>query len=184
MKRDNIDKLFEDLQTNFDLEMPEPNHELRFLEKLTSKKNVIENRPKRSFHKPFLALAASIVLCFGLFILLQNKPELNGLAGVSPELSQTQDFFTAAIRSELNKINAQRSPENETVVSDALKQMALLEKNYSRLKIDLRDSGNDKRVIYAMISNFQSRIDLLEHVLKSIAELKQFNPSTQNQLTL
>lgn len=184
MKRDNIDKLFEDLHSDFDLEMPETNHELRFLDKLTSKKNVVENTPKRSFQKPFLAIAASIVLCFGLFILLQNKPEVNGLASVSPELSQTQDFFTAAITSELNKIKAQRSPENETVVSDALKQMELLEKNYSRLKLDLKNSGNDKRVIYAMISNFQSRIDLLEHVLKSIEELKQLNPSPQNQMTL
>lgn len=57
--------------------------------------------------------------------------------------------------------------------------MELLEKNYENLKIDLKESGNDKRVIYAMISNFQSRIDLLENVLKTIENLKTLKPTTQ-----
>lgn len=106
------------------------------------------------------------------------------MASVSPELSQTQDFFTAAIALELNKIKSQRGPENGILVSDALKQMTFLEKNYERLKLDLTESGNDHRVIYAMISNFQSRIDLLENVLISIEHVKEFNQSEQTQITL
>ena len=185
MKEDTIERLFKGLQNDFDIEIPESDHEQRFLEKLKSNKaQVIDKKPKRRFYKPFMAIAASIVLCFGLLFVLQSKPEMSGLASVSPELSQTQDFFTAAITSELNKIRDQRNPENEILVSDALKQMELLEKNYERLKIDLKESGNDKRVIYAMISNFQSRIDILENVLKSIEDFKQLKKPEQNQMTL
>ncbi|MGV8812648.1 MAG: hypothetical protein ACOH2D_00935 [Gelidibacter sp.] len=184
MKEDNLDRLFKNLENEFDNEMPEDEHEQRFLGRLKSNSNVSDKKPKRTFYKPFLAIAASIVLCFGLFFFIHNKPQENGLASVSPELSQTKDFFTAAITSELNKIRDQRSPENEMMVSDALKQMELLEKNYERLKIDLKDSGNDKRVIYAMISNFQSRIELLENVLKTIEDIKQLKEVKQNQMTL
>ncbi|MGC1631406.1 MAG: hypothetical protein WA749_04755 [Gelidibacter sp.] len=184
MKEDNLDRLFKNLDNDLDIEMPEDGHEHRFLDKLTSNRNVSDKKIKRTFYKPFLAIAASIIICFGLFFFLQNKPQENGLASVSPELSQTQDFFTAAITSELNKIRVERSPENELLISDALKQMELLEKNYERLKIDLIDSGNDKRVIYAMISNFQSRIDLLENVLKTIEDIKRLKQVKQNQMTL
>ncbi|RXJ51370.1 hypothetical protein [Gelidibacter gilvus] len=185
MKTDEIEELFRDLKHEFDVETPELGHQQRFLDKLNSiNTNVVDNVPKRKSYTVILSIAASIMMFLGLFIFLQNKMEVNDLAGVSPELSQTQDFFTTAISSELNKIKAQRSPENEILVSDALKQMELLEKNYERLKLDLKESGNDKRVIYAMISNFQSRIDILENVLKSIENLKEFKQLEQTQMTL
>ena len=184
MKKDTIEMVFGNLEGDLDIEMPTFGHEQRFLNKLTAEKNIANKTKKKlSFYKPLLALAASIVLCFGLFVLLKNRPEVQGLASVSPELSQTQDFFTATITSELNKIKDRRSSDNETLVSDALKQMELLEKNHERLKIDLKESGHDKRVIYAIINNFQSRIDLLENLITAIENLK-INQSQQNQMTL
>lgn len=184
MKEDNIDQLFKNLENDFDTENPLLGHEQRFLKKLKTKKNSLDDKPKHFDYRSYMAIAASVILFFGVFLFLQNKPEINGLASVSPELSQTQDFFTSAITSELNKIKDQRSPDNEMLVVDALKQMELLEKNYERLKIDLKQSGNDKRVIYAMISNFQSRIKILENVLKTIEDVKQFKHPEQNQMTL
>lgn len=185
MKTDKLEELFRDLENEFDLEAPESGHQQRFLDKLNSiNTNTVEKVSKGKSYTVILSIAASIMVFLGLFIFLQNKMEVNDLASVSPELSQTQDFFTTAISSELNKIKAQRNPENEILISDALKQMELLEKNYERLKLDLKDSGKDKRVIYAMISNFQSRIDILENVLKSIENLKEFKQSEQTQTTL
>lgn len=185
MKTDNINELFKNLDGEFDIELPEAGHAQRFLDKLESNKlHDLNKKSKRSFLRPLLAIAASLLLCFGLFIFMQNRTEVNDLASVSPELSQTQDFFVAAINSELKKIKDQKSPDNEILVSDALKQMELLEKSYERLKIDLKESGNDKRVIYAMISNFQSRIEILENVLKAIEDLKTHKLSEQNQMTL
>ncbi|WP_417370099.1 hypothetical protein [Gelidibacter japonicus] len=185
METDKIEELFRNLKDEFDVETPAMGHQQRFLDRLNLKNiTKVDKIPKRKPYKAFLSIAASILICFGLFVFLQNKMEVSGLASVSPELSQTQDFFTTAINSELKKINAERSPENEVLISDALKQMELLEKNYERLKIDLKESGHDKRVIYAMISNFQSRIDILENVLTSIENLKELKHSEQNPMTL
>ena len=114
-----------------------------------------------------------------------KKFEVKDLASISPELSQTQDYFTTAINNELASLNNERTPETETIIKDALEQINLLEIEYENLKIDLTESGDDKRVIYAMISNFQNRIDLLQNVLKQIEEVKQLNNNNnENNFTI
>ena len=184
MKPDLLEEIFKNLHNDFDIEMPSPDHEERFLQKLKSEKVVPEQNSTRVSYFPYFAIAMSIIICLGIFIFLNQSSETNDLASVSPELSQTQDFFTTAITSELYKVKAQRSPENEVLVSDALKQIQLLEKNYERLMFDLKESGKDQRVIYAMINNFQSRILILENVLKTIEDIQTIKQSEQNHLTL
>ena len=63
--------------------------------------------------------------------------------------------------------------------------MEILEKEYESLKIDLTNSGDDKRVIYAMISNFQTRIDLLKNVMETIENVKQLKKNNnENSITI
>ena len=169
-----IENVFERLYDQFDFEMPEPNHQDRFLEKLMSQNKPVRNKTTNIW-KPLLAVAATIIICLGLFATLKTNKELEGLASVSPELSNTQSFFTSAIESELKALKAERSPRTNKLIEDALKQIELLEQDYEKLKADLAESGNDERVVYAMISNFQSRIDVLENVMQEIENIKQMN---------
>lgn len=182
MKTDPIDQLFKNLHGEFDFETPEEGHDLRFLNRLKEIPEVSKPTSSRVY-KYVVAMAAVLVIGLGLLTVVRPQPKTNDLASVSPQLSQTQDFFTTAITSELTKVKNQRTPENEALVSDALKQMELLEKNYERLKVDLKESGNDKRVVYAMIANLQSRIDLLQDVLNAIENLNQI-ASERTQITL
>ncbi len=175
MQKDTIDELFDNLKGEFNVNEPNKDHELRFLDKLKAN-DVASNTSKRSsgFNwRPFLAIAASLVICLSVFMTLQNEPEALDLASVSPELSETQDFFTVTIENELKKLNDERSPLTEQIITDALKQIEVLETNYQKLKTDLTESGNDQRVIYAMITNFQNRINILNTVLEQIEDVKQ-----------
>ena len=98
-------------------------------------------------------------------------------------MAKTQDFFTKAIEEELYNINEARTPETQELVEDALIQLEALEKDYQELTEDLATSGEDKRVIYAMIANFQSRIDLLNTVLEEIESIKKIkNDVYEDQL--
>ena len=82
-------------------------------------------------------------------------------------------------------LDSERTPETESIIKDALNRIDLLEKEYATLRVDLTESGDDKRVIYAMISNFQNRIDLLQNVLKQIEEVKQLNQNNnENKITI
>jgi septal ring factor EnvC (AmiA/AmiB activator) len=186
--KDNIEQLFKNLKNTFDIAEPNTGHSHRFLDKLKHQNSEIipPNSKKNSYWKPFLAVAASLVLCFSVLIVMQhgdNSPK--DLASVSPELSQTQSFFATTIAQELAALEAQRSPQTEQMVDDALNALKVLETEYSSLKLDLNDSGNDKRVIYAMIANFQNRIDILQNVLKHIEDVKNFKlHQNENNVTI
>jgi hypothetical protein len=187
MEKDNIDRLFKILENEFDIDLPNAGHQNRFLQKLNKAAAISDpkTQQKASYWRPFLAIAASVLICFSIFtVLQQQESELKDLASVSPELSRTQDFFTLAIQSELATLETERSPETEELINDALQQLNVLEADYEKLKEDLTSSGDDKRVVYAMISNFQTRIDVLNNVLKNIEDLKTFksNESVQNSL--
>lgn len=174
MKKDNIEQLFENLKNEFDVELPNLGHQDRFL----SKMSVPSSRRTFNLWKPLFAVAATLVLCFSLITILNQPHKNKDLASVSAEMSKTQDFFTSTIENELTKLNKERTPETKVLIDDALKQLKILENNYELLKKDLTESGDDKRVIYAMISNFQNRIDVLQNVLKSIDDVKQLKQIT------
>lgn len=182
MQKDTLNELFDNLKGDFDINAPSHGHENRFLEKLNANQNIALKTKKQSgFNwKPFLAIAASIVICLGLFTTLNNEPEVMDLANVSPELSETQDFFTVTIENELKKLNKERSPITEAIITDALVQIKNLETEYKKLKLDLTESRNDQRIIYAMISNFQNRIDILNIVLEEIEDIKQLKINTND----
>lgn len=187
MEKDKLYTLFENLKDEFDVENPNEGHELRFLSKLKNGEttSVKFKYSRTSFWKPLMAVAASVILCVSILTVIQNKTQTNDLASISPELSETQEFFTTAINNEIATLNNERSPKTETIINDALKQVNILETEYEKLKIDLNESGDDKRVIYAMISNFQNRIDLLKNVLKQIEEVKQLNKNyNENNITI
>lgn len=175
MKKDKIITLFKRLENDFDTEAPNSGHQNRFLEKLQRNSNQSRTLHSNWSRNSFLAVAASIIICFGLFFGFNNEQKLEGLASVSPEYSKTQSFFSNAIQTELVALKAQRSPQTNQLIDDALKQLDLLEEDYKMLKLDLTESGNDKRVIYAMIANFQSRVDVLESVMQDIENLKALN---------
>ena len=96
---------------------------------------------------------------------------------------ETQNFFTSAINEELNKLKEEASPIAQNLINDALKQIKILENDYTKLKVDLTNSGDDNRVIYAMISNFQNRIDILKNTLNQIEIVKQLKNSSHDTST-
>ncbi|WP_353778682.1 hypothetical protein [Winogradskyella sp. 3972H.M.0a.05] len=171
MNKDTIETMFDNLQNEFDIEIPNDGHEARFLMKLESDNNTTTSSSK-TYWRPLLAVAASLVICLGLFGVFNQDPEVVDLASISPEYSKTQDFFTVTLNSEIAKLEAERTPETELIINDAMDRISRLENDYEKLKIDLTESGNDRRVIYAMITNFQNRIELLQTVLNYIEQTK------------
>ncbi len=186
MKDEELDNLF--LTEAFDIEEPDAGHEERFLKKLKEETQQKE-KPKGSiinFWKPWIAIAASlvfVVLIAGSFLSNNSYKKSTDLAAISPEMKETQEFYTTAIKAELEKINTAKSPETEIIVNDALEQLQRLDTEYGQLKTDLSKSGKDKRVIFAMVSNLQQRIDILNNVLTQIEEIKELK-NNENESTI
>ncbi|MDX1470098.1 MAG: hypothetical protein R3213_01265 [Flavobacteriaceae bacterium] len=186
MKDKEIELMFNELQGHFDYEEPGNGHLNRFLDKLEKEKS-----PRRiewyswRIMAPMVSVAAALILFFGLNFMTTTEPGMQDLADVSPEMAQTQSFFVNAINTELSKIQGQRSTDTQILIDDAMEQMAILENEYKQLQEDLRESGDDQRVIFAMISNFQNRVDLLRNVLEHINQINNLkNSLNENSNTI
>ncbi|WP_452220690.1 hypothetical protein [Lacinutrix salivirga] len=176
MKKDNLDTLFETLANQFDSEAPNAGHEARFLNKLKHQNDtaIISVKKKTvSLWKPLLGIAATVTLIIVFTFGLKTETAQNDLASISPEMAETQSFFSRTIKQELQKLNEEKTPEAQQLIKDATTRLNKLEAAYDALKTDLAESGDDKRVIYAMISNFQNRIEVLQTTLQKIEEIKQ-----------
>lgn len=178
MKKDKIDELFHRLQGEFDIESPAENHERRFLDKLEN------SNSGKSYLKPLIGIAASIAILMSVFLGFQTA-KATGLATVSPEMAKTQHFYTTSIAKEMRKIEKRQTPENKALIKDAMAQMEKLETDYAQLQKDLETSGEDSRVIFAMITNFQNRINILKNLLERIENVEQLKQKThENPITI
>ena len=184
MKTDNLKDLFDEL--DFDIAEPAKDHEERFRQKLKSRSlKKTKQNGVISLWLPVMSIAATLAIAFVIFQGVFGNPLNQGteLANVSPEMKETQNFYASVIQTELENLKDQKTPETEAVINDALKQMDKLEQSYESLKKDLGKSGQDQRVIYAMISNFQQRIDLLKNVLEQVNTIKTLkNKSHENNI--
>ncbi len=180
-QKDHIETLFERLEGSFDIETPPTGHQGRFMEKLEAFNQ--QKSQKRNWWKP-LSIAASIAILFTIGFLGYNpEPNSVDLAKVSPEMEKTQSFFVTTIHQEIEKLKSLEDGDTQKLVTDALDRLEILEQDYEQLKVDLVTSGNDKRVIAAMIANFQSRIDILEQVITTIEEIKTLK-ANRNETTI
>lgn len=183
MKKDSIDNLFEAKKGALDIHEPSTGHKDRFLEKLQGQQKtpvipLSANTSKRNYWK-YVSIAASIALLVtvvGSSLFQSNQNE--ELAGFTPQLQETHDFFSSSIQMQLEEIDKITTPQTKTLVEDVMKQLAKLEKDYENLKQDLINSGNDKRVISAMIKNFKKRADLLEKVLEQMNTVNELKLQT------
>jgi hypothetical protein len=165
MKNENekLDQLFEKHEDQWDIHDINPKHSERFSKKLVLKKQ------KKNYNFIY-AIAASVVVMLGVSLLYQSNEKPKELKFASVETKQTDSIFTVLIQNELNKIKEKKSPENEKIISDALKQMKSLDSDYEKIKHELEVNGESKPIIYAMISNLQTRISFLQSVLQHIEE--------------
>ncbi|KRD58850.1 anti-sigma factor [Flavobacterium sp. Root935] len=174
-EKDSLDKLFSRLENQWDVQELNSDHQVDFMQKLNKKE------PKKKYWF-ITAIAASIVLMLGISIFYKNeKPKEFKFA--SKETKRTDSIFNILIDNELVKLKEKSSPENEQIINDALKQMKTFDADYQKIINELQKNGENKQIIYAMISNLQTRISFLQTVLKRIEDNEKLK-NTSNEKTL
>ncbi len=168
--KDNLENIIKEKKHEFDFEEPNIGHFERFEAKLKA-----QNKPKsKVVYWPWLSAAASVIIILGIWFggnLTPNKGL--ELADVSPKMEETQSFFIQTIHKEIAQIEKSKTPENQNIIDDAFFQLNKLEESYKKLTLELKESNEDKRVIYAMISNFQQRIEILQNLMLQLEEVEQ-----------
>lgn len=167
-----LEKTFKNLQNDFDFVEPNIGHFERFENKL---KGLQEGRKNNNISWYWLAVAASIILFVGIWVGNTNAQDNVQLGELSPKMEETQNFYLAAIQKEINLIESQKNPQNQKIIDDAFVQLTKLELDHQKLSIALKESNEDKRVIYALIANFQMQIEVLQNLMQQLDEFKQMN---------
>lgn len=162
-----LEDKFKELQGQFDVEMPNLGHFERFQAKLN-----IEQKPKSNYWKP-LAIAASFLLLLSFSLTYLSAKNSLELKEVSPKMAETQAYFTSVIRQTLKEIGKVESPDNKKIIDDGMSQLKNLETDYQHLMVQLEESDEDSRIIFAMIDNYQKRIAILKSILIQINIKKQ-----------
>ncbi len=170
----NFDKLFEQ---DFDIAEPTIDHFERFEKRISNPQKIKSNNWK------WISIAASIILLFGVWFGGNFRNDKLELADISPKMEETQDYFTSLIRIEIEKINIERNDENGKLINDSFTRLEKLEKQYSKLTVELKESDEDKRVIFAMISNYQQRIEILQNLLEQIDNIKQLKSNEYENIS-
>lgn len=179
-KENDINTLFRNLGDALDLEQPRTGHEQRFDLKL----NALHS--KKEFHlgrwilssRIQIAAAASIILMVTLSVLnhAASSTEDVSLSVYAPELSATSAHFGDLISQKVDLLKSENTDQVRPVVEAALTQLKDLESDYRVLERDVLDGGNTELILHAMLRNFQTRLSLIESVLRQIEHLKE----TQN----
>lgn len=165
MNTNNINNIFEN-QNNWDLKTPAEGHESRFLQKLRK-----QQPKKKKINWIPLSIAASLLLGFGIFYSNYNTNKIEKVA-FSPQVQETHDYFSSVINSELATLKKQETPESKALISDAMKQMNALESDYENLKLEIAKNGENKQIVYAMITNMQTRISFIKSVVDQVESIK------------
>ncbi|QYJ67610.1 hypothetical protein [Flavobacterium litorale] len=183
-EKDELDTFFNQLQNDWNTEEPAQNHERRFMDKLKNQEHKnTKPTPKRIWLRIAMPVAASVAILLGIFITNNSNNndtiEANTTESVattlSPEAEETQLYFASIIKKELAKIERESTPETKKIVEDAMVQMEVLEKDYEKLTEELKENGENKKIIHAMITNLQTRISFLEKVMMQIENTKTTN---------
>jgi len=157
------------------LNLPE-NHRIRFEDRLER----LHTPKKKNYF--FLKIAASITLLvsLGYFALNTNTtapqvediPEfrITSLSSISPEMKQIENYYLAAINYEIASLEI--IPENQEILDDYLEKIGKLTDDYQRLNKEILDKGISEKIINALITNLQLRLQLLVQLKDTLSEIK------------
>ncbi|MFZ0598895.1 MAG: anti-sigma factor [Flavobacterium sp.] len=176
MKKENegLDQLFEKFENQWDIKRMNADHQVDFLNKLNKK------QPKKKNYAVW-AIAASIVVLLGVSLFYNTAEKPKEFKFASKETKRTDSIFSILIDNELVKLKEKSSPENQQIINDALKQMKVFDADYEKILKEVQKNGENKQIIYAMISNLQTRISFLQTVLQRIEENEKFKNTTDEK---
>lgn len=174
-ENDSIENLFKNLEGQWDIHEPSRGHSDRFLDKQARRKA----KPAYSIT---LAIAASVVLAFGLFTFYDKGDRPQQLAAMSQQTREADSVFTAIIKYEVSRMKEKDSKENRQIVNDALAQLKEMDADYEKIRAELAKGGETQQLIHALISNLKTQIAFLENVLRQIEQNEQLNTTTDENV--
>lgn len=166
-------------------------HRERFEKRL----QLMNRFPKKNYY--FLKIAASLLILLGVGYYFNythggvkedgsmesiSGQKIVSLGSISPEMKQVENYYLTAINYEMASLEV--TPETKKVLDAYLEKVALLTADYKNLTAELSEKGIDEKIINALITNLQLRLQLLIELKDTLNELKTTNTFKDEKVSI
>lgn len=160
----------------FDDREPSEGHLERFSFKLATRLH--SGRNKKSI-LPYILKAAVITLLVTLsslwtfdHVIRPNLKKTMTLSDVSSEYREVETYYVSQVNMIENDIMAidLDNPEQKQIM---MQELAGMDSTYAELQKELKANPDDKRIIDAMITHYQTKIEVLNYILNQLREIKE-----------
>lgn len=177
MQKDNLERFISENRDAFDKAAPR----MKVWDGIEQK---MDKKPaKRIAIWKFARMAAAVALligvgaAMGVYFSGGQQPIVNTLSNISPEHAEMEAYFKSEIKNRTKKL---ANFNKDITINDDLTQLEnLLEDLETELQKTPR--ANNELIIDAMIQNYQTRIQLLEHVLNRVDRTDEENESKKER---
>jgi hypothetical protein len=172
-----FEKQVRDNRQKFDSQEPSSGHMERFEQKL-------RNRHSRSLFSriPYVLKAAVVLLLVALSSILiyeqariyYQTQRVLSLHDISEEFGEAEFYYTSLINNKYQQINGLNidDPKQKEILMIELEEM---DKLFHSLQKDFQANPADERVINAMISHYQLKLEVMSQIIRQLEEVNQVN---------
>lgn len=159
-------------------------HEKRFLEKL-NQQNKNRYRSNFNYWKIAAVMIPLLMLSVYFWTEFRTKPlpdSTTTLAAYSPELGEAENHLSYLVEMNIKQIKSMETAENQELIDNSLSKLDLLQKDYNRLLLDLKESGGNPQVLKSVLMNLQLQVKVLEQVLDQMNSIQEFKNNSNETL--
>ncbi len=172
---DNIEKLINDHLDELNQAEPPAGHFERFESRLKAEKKV-----KKINWSLVGKVAATVVFAFlavnqaRMWFTPKEKAPVT-LASISPEYAEVEFFYTSSIQ---NGIESWQKLTDSGIISETeneimQQELKEFERRYEEIQNEFQANPNDERVIHAMLTYYQAKLNVITMIVNKLQDVKQ-----------
>ncbi len=154
----------------FDSEEPNDDHFDKFAEKLKKQKKTLFSMYTRVAAVALILIVSSVFLKTVVFTETIQNETIVSLGDVSNEYKEVEIFYKSDVETKLVELETLDCRVDDSQIKMVFDELDDLGDNYKLLQKDLQNNIGDERIIHAMISNYQVRVEILDQVINRIKE--------------
>lgn len=162
-----LEHFFKNNRQAFDVDVLPEGHFERFANKMAKAQR--KSSQKFVVLRYAAALLAFLMIGFvGGYVYQQNQQPQAALGSISPEYMEVETFFQSSVSQKMDQLKKMDCDLSRKAMKDALAEFKKIDLEYADLQKNFSQNADDERVISAMISCYQSKLDILSRMLTQI----------------
>ena len=164
---DSLEQLILDNRDEIQNDLPPEGHFERFEMKLS------RNSRKHSNYWIGFISGMVAVLIIGLLLFVNPGKKMKNsmtLGSVSGQYAEVEYYYTRSIMHQTQKLNeySEKYGKDDPSMKIVLKELEEYDRTFSQISSELRTTPSDERVINAMITYYQTKLEIINKILNEI----------------